>query len=46
MDWTLIVLIGIFGCLVFICAYLVDEDKITTERWRELYSHLDDLKEK
>ena len=49
MDWSLIVQIGILGCLLYIIFFLRDflkaYDVVQTGRWNSLDKHLDEIKE-
>ena len=46
IDWSLIVQIGILGCLVYIIWFLMAYDVVNTKNWNTLYKYLDEIKEK
>ena len=46
IDWTLIVLIGILVCLVFISWWIIGFDEVNRRNWNSLYKYLEELKEK
>ena len=44
-DWSLIVQIGIFGCLLYIIWFLHAYDAVSTRNKNTLYKYLDEIKE-
>ena len=46
IDWTLIVLIGILVCLVFICWWIIGFDEVSRRNMDKVYKYLEEIRDK